>query len=396
MRRLFLCAGLLAIVALTGCSQYDIARIAGDATEGRDNNTPGSALARSYILGELKANANGLDSSQTGDAAYLQTFPSGTNLLAVIPGTDLADQYVMVGAHYDHLGHNCRTSDPADTICNGATDNTAGVAALLAVARAIKGQANPPRRSIILAVWDREEDGLLGSKYYTEHPVVPLAKTIGYVNFDIQGANLLPSLRNTTIAVAAETGGARFQEIVRAAANDQTLDTSMFSSVFGQFRSDYASLINVGVPSVFFTDANGPCYHTAQDEYGVVDFFKLEQQIATSLAVTRELANTSNPPAFVGNAPLANFDDAVVFARVVNRAYVDRSRFSAEDQATIVRVRDAAQKRVSEGRAAFTADDIGPLLGDAATMVSLLTHGSCDGFLIPSQQAAALRRATGQ
>ena len=58
------------------------------------NNTPGSALARSYILGELKANANGLDSSKSGDAAYIRTFPSGTNLLAVIPGTDLADQYV--------------------------------------------------------------------------------------------------------------------------------------------------------------------------------------------------------------------------------------------------------------------------------------------------------------
>ncbi len=396
MRRPFLCAGLVAIVALTGCAQLDVARIAGDQTEGRNNNTPGSAVARSYILGELKANANGLDSSKSGDAAYLQTFPSGTNLLAVIPGTDLADQYVMVGAHYDAHGRNCPTSEPADTICNGATDNTTGVAALLAIARAIKTQANRPRRSVILAVWDSEEDGLLGSRYYTEHPVVPLAKTIGYVNFDIQGANLLPSLRNTTFAVAAETGGARLQEIVRGAADDQTLDTSMFSSIFGQGRSDYASLINARVPSVFFTDANGPCYHTAQDEIDIVDFFKLEQQTATSLAVTRALANTPSPPTFVGNAPLATFDDAVVFARLVNRAYVDRSRFSAADQATIVRVRDAAQKRVSEGRAAFTADDIGPLLVDAAATVSLLTHGSCDGFLVPSQQAAALRRAQQQ
>ncbi len=149
--------------------------------------------------------------------------------------------------------------------------------------------------------------------------------------------------------MAAETGGARFQEIVRNAANEQPIDTSMFSSIFGQNRSDYASLISAGVPSVFFTDANGPCYHTAQDEYDVVDFYKLEQQIATSLAVTRELANTSNPPTFVGNAPLATFDDAVVFARVVNRAYVDRSRFSADDQATINRVRDAAHEARGRG-----------------------------------------------
>lgn len=83
-------------------------------------------------------------------------------------------------------------------------------------------------------------------------------------------------------------------------------------------------------------------------------------------------------------------------SRVVNRAYVDRDRFSSADQATIERVRTAAQKRVTEGRAAFTADDISPLLGDAAAMVSLLTHGSCEGFLVPSQQAGALRRAMGQ
>src|SRR4029079_14048777 len=121
------------------------------------------------------------------------------------------------------------TSDPADTICNGATDNAAGVAALLGVARAIKAQTPPPRRSIILAIWDREEDGLLGSQYYVQYPVVPLAKTTSYVNFDIQGSNLLPSLRNTTFAVASETGGTRFQDIVRAAAGEQSLDTSLFS-----------------------------------------------------------------------------------------------------------------------------------------------------------------------
>ena len=280
MRRLFLCAGLVAIVALTGCAQYDVLRIAGDETEGRNNNTPGSALARSYILGELKANADGLDSSQTGDAAYIQTFPSGTNLLAVIPGTDLADEYVMVGAHYDHLGSSCRTSDPADTICNGATDNTAGVAALLAIARAIKGQANPPRARSILAVWDREEDGLLGSKYYTEHPVVPLADTVGYVNFDIQGANLLPTSATRPSPWPRRPAAPASRRSSAEAADEQPLDTSMFSSIFGQYRSDYASLISAGVPSVFFTDANGPCYHTAQDEYDVVDFYKLEQQIS--------------------------------------------------------------------------------------------------------------------
>ena len=106
--------------------------------------------------------------------------------MAKIPGSDLADEYVIIGAHYDHLGNTCRTPDAADTICNGATDNGAGAAAVLDVARKIKA-AGTPHRTVILALWDREEDGLLGSKYYAQHPIVPIAKTIVYVNFDIQG-----------------------------------------------------------------------------------------------------------------------------------------------------------------------------------------------------------------
>ena len=99
----------------------------------------------------------------------------------------------MVGAHYDHLGSSCPTAVAGDTICNGATDNATGVAATLAIGRAIAAQSKPPRRSVILAFWDREEDGLLGSQFYTQNPLVPLADTVGYVNFDIQGANLLPT-----------------------------------------------------------------------------------------------------------------------------------------------------------------------------------------------------------
>ena len=83
----------------------------------------------------------------------------------------------------------------------------------------------------------------------------------------------------------------------------------------------------------------------------------------------------------------------MVFSRVVNRAFSDKGRFSQADQDTFTRIRTAAQKRVDEGRAQFGDDDVAPLLGDAVTAVNLLTRGGCDGFLVPSQQAAALRRA---
>jgi hypothetical protein len=368
---------------LSSCTWLDLAHLAGDATEGRDNGTPGSALARQYLIDQLKPIAKGANSALTGDAAYTQPISGGTNIVAVIPGTDLADQYVMVGAHYDHLGHNCRTSDPADTICNGATDNAAGDAALLAIGRALASSKTPPRRSVILALWDEEEDGLLGSRYYTEHPLIPLAQTVGYVNFDIQGANLRPSLRNDTIAVGSESGGPAFQSIIRKAYGASTLDGVLFSAVFGEGRSDYANFLAVQVPTVFFTDSTGPCYHTAQDAIGVLDFNKLDQQIKVALRVTRTLANTATPPTFVSGTPAATYDDAVELLKLGKQLQADKALFDATDRAALKKLRKDVGAIVAAGRGAFDDNAIVTLLTDAASAVQILTHGACDGFFGP-------------
>ena len=154
-----------------------VTTIANDTYLGRDNNTAASAAVQTYLIGQLSPYAAGLNSGQTGSNAYRQPFstfipPSGptvigTNLLAVIPGTDLASQYVMIGAHYDHLGAS------GATIYNGATDNAAGVAIVLAAAKAIASLPTPPRRSVIFALWDAEEDGLIGSAAYAAAPLVP-------------------------------------------------------------------------------------------------------------------------------------------------------------------------------------------------------------------------------
>ena len=372
-----------ACLLLSGCTVFDMVRLASDDTAGRQNDTAGSATARAYLIDQLRPIARGLNPAGTGDAAYTQPFSGGRNVVALIPGTDLADEYVVVGAHYDGLGTSCNRSIPEDQICNGATDNATGVAAALAVARSVADRR--PRRSVVIALWDREEDGLLGARHYVQtEPLVPLAKTVGYVNFDIQGANLLPSLRNNTIAIAAESGGSRLTQIVSEAIGTSTLDTAMFSSIFGQNRSDYVPFLAASIPTVFFSDATGPCYHTVDDEITAVDFPKLDKQIAVALNVTRQLANTSSPPAFVSGTPLATYDDLVEFWGLVERGWADRGRFSAADQTTFSRIRDTARRLVAEGRAAFGSDDVGTLLGDASTVVSLLTRGTCEGFQEPT------------
>ncbi|HEX2562719.1 MAG TPA: M28 family peptidase, partial [Acidimicrobiales bacterium] len=121
---------LAGMMVLAGCSplMVDVHVLAGDAMGGRDNETEGSARARRYLIDRLDDFAVGVDASAPGDAAFTQAFAGGTNVLALIPGDELPDEYVIIGAHYDHLGASCDTADPADTICNGATDNATGVA----------------------------------------------------------------------------------------------------------------------------------------------------------------------------------------------------------------------------------------------------------------------------
>jgi hypothetical protein len=209
--------------------------LADDSFGGRNNNTAGSTMAQNFLIDELELIADGLNSAQSGDDAFKQPFTLGTNILAVIPGGELANEYVMVGAHYDHVGSSCPSSVVGDPVCNGATDNAAGVAAVLAVGRAIASLPDPPRRSVILVLWDREEDGLLGSQFYVQNPLVPLASTIAYVNFDIQGANLLPSLKNFSAAVSPETGGAVLRGLVDDAVSGEGLGTRKLSFIFESY-----------------------------------------------------------------------------------------------------------------------------------------------------------------
>ena len=94
---------------------------------------------------------------------------------------------------------------------------------------------------------------------------------MAYLNLDIQGANLLPSLRGETFAVGASTGGQTLLDVVDDAYAPSSLHGNQLSAVFGLYRSDYANFLGKSVPTVFFTDSTGPCYHTPKDDETVVD-----------------------------------------------------------------------------------------------------------------------------
>lgn len=349
--------------------------LASDELAGRDNLSDGSLAAQEFLYDQLSEFAEPAFDGE-GIDGYLQEFPDGANIVAVIPGTDLADEYVVVGAHYDHIGSDCPTSDPADVICNGATDNAAGVAAAI-VAAGNQAEAGPPRRTVVVALWDSEEDGLLGSNHYTTDPVVPLEQTVAYVNFDIQGSVLLPSIAHRTIAIGAETGGPTFIDSVTAAAQASTLDTALLSVIFGQGRSDHTSFIANGVPAVFLTDATNACYHTAQDDVTAVDFEKLDQQIATATALLTDLASTDAVPVFDPATPIATYDDAVTLLAIAETSQGDFASLGAQGEAVSTQLLVDLRALVDAGPDAFTDESIGTLLGGAAGFIEALTMGEC-------------------
>jgi hypothetical protein len=368
-----------------------VKKLASKKIAGRDNTTPGSLLAQTYLIRKLRRLSVGLNGGGTEDAHFKQDFTyngqTGTNLLGVIPGGDLAGEYVMIGAHYDHLDSrsdgagNCFAGGAVGSeICNGAADNASGVAATLAIAKAIR-KLGTPRRSVILAFWDAEEDQLNGSAYYAANPLVPNSAVKGYINFDIQGANLLPSIKQVSFAVGPETGGSALGAMVADAVAAEGLDTQLLSFIFGQLRSDYVNLVNAGIPTVFYTDANNGCYHTVNDDPKYLDYAKLKLQTHIAFRTALALTETSSPPPFAGpNPTLASFTDLERVAAVVQAGQADLALFSPADQTLIANANATLQAMVAAGPGAFDSGDVGVLLVTAIDVVNALRRVPCQKF----------------
>jgi hypothetical protein len=355
-------------------------RLAADDFDGRDNDSPTTPRVERYLISRLRLVSEGLDPAGMGAEAYRQPFVQngqrGTNLLGIIPGREAPEEVVIVGAHYDHVS-TCGAA-PAGGACNGATDNATGVAAVLAIGRALSRLPEPPRRSVVLALWDAEEDGLLGSRYYVDHPLVSLENTVAYVNFDILGATLLPSLENFSFAIGAETGGEDFADLVQWAIEEEKLDTKRLSFIFGQLRSDYANFVDVGVPTVFFSDSTGACYHTQGDDLSVVDEGKLRIQSRIAFRIVGALAEQTPRPHFVEPNPnLATYEDAAAIAEVIDAGMADLRVFPEEAQTELLEIAADMTAIAEAGPEAFGPEDATTAVGAAAATINALTGLEC-------------------
>ncbi len=175
----------------------------------------------------------------------LQTLDSH-NVIAKLTGSDpkLKDTYVIYTAHWDHFGIGPEVN--GDKIYHGAVDNASGTAALLEMARAYKALGTPPLRTILFLSVTAEEQGLLGSQYYAEHPLYPLARTVVDINMDGMNVNGL-----TSDIVQIGRGASTLDDIAEAAAKEQgrvvKLDPEPEKGFY--YRSDHFEFAKNGVPA---------------------------------------------------------------------------------------------------------------------------------------------------
>ena len=178
------------------------------------------------------------------------TYKTSKNVVAVLPGTTQPQEYIIYSAHWDHLGIGPAIA--GDSIYNGALDNASGCAGLLAIATAFKQAPVRPQRSIVFLAVTGEEQGLLGSDYYAQHPIFPLKNTVADINMDELLA--LGPMRDVTIT---GYGQSELDDYARAAAQEQNRYVIPYQhpETGSFYRSDHFSFAKVGVPALYASGA---------------------------------------------------------------------------------------------------------------------------------------------
>ncbi|MBT1450941.1 M28 family peptidase [Glaciecola sp. XM2] len=202
------------------------------------------------------------------------------NVFATLPGSEKPQEHIIYTAHWDHLGKD--ESKDGDQIYNGAHDNATGTAAILEIGRAFASLDTAPKRSISLLIVTAEEQGLLGSKYYAENPIIPLDKTVANINMDAM--NILGKTKDVAVV---GMGKSTMEDFLLEAATNQgrVLSQEERPEAGIYYRSDHFSFAKFGVPALYAKGGSQPideetanyrkrmnvivtgCYHQVCDQY---------------------------------------------------------------------------------------------------------------------------------
>ena len=191
------------------------------------------------------------------------------NVIGILEGSDpvLKKEYVVIGAHYDHLGRGGEGSGSlaprSGDIHYGADDNASGTAGVLELARVFSAQNPRLKRSVIFMAFGGEEEGLLGSNYYVNHPLIPLASTVAMINMDMIGR-----MKDRRLVVGGVGTATEWREIL--AAGTENFQLTLNEDGFGP--SDHSSFYGKQIPVLFFWTGTHNDYHKPSDTFEKINY----------------------------------------------------------------------------------------------------------------------------
>jgi Zn-dependent M28 family amino/carboxypeptidase len=218
------------------------------------------------------------------------------NVIAKLPGkhAQRKNEYVIYSAHWDHLGKDPKLQ--GDQIYNGAMDNASGIAGMLEIAEAFTKLNTKPDRTVLFLAVTAEEKGLLGAKYYAEHPLYPLRQTLA--NFNIDGASLFG--RRSDLGIVG-LGNSTLDDLVIGAAKAQgrTVRADLSAEKGFYYRSDHFEFAKVGVPALYLDKIDGvypgkpaDFAKLKRDEYLDKDYHKVSDEIKNDWDFTGAVDDT--------------------------------------------------------------------------------------------------------
>ena len=219
-----------------------------------------------------------------------------SNVLAAVEGTELKDEWVIISAHYDHLGQT------ADKVYNGADDNASGTTAVLEIAEAFKKaemDGIKPRRSILFLLVSGEEKGLLGSKYYTQHPVYTFDKTMVDLNIDMIGRRDAEhkESNNYVYLIGADKLSKELHELSENVNTtyshlelDYTFNAEGDPNRF-YYRSDHYNFAKKNIPVIFYFNGTHEDYHQLTDTPDKIELDALQKRAQLVFYTAWKLAN---------------------------------------------------------------------------------------------------------
>jgi hypothetical protein len=280
--------------------------IAADSMEGRETGSAGQKKAGKYLISQYQQNQvsfpkGASDFYQAVPASFLNkkrnnNLADSENIWAFIEGSEKPEEVIVISAHYDHVGIE------NGEVYNGADDDGSGTSALLEIAQAFqtaKKAGHGPKRSILFLHVTGEEHGLLGSRYYSENPLFPLANTVADVNIDMIGRRdaLHADTNNYVYIIGANRLSSELDHI-SATMNqkyvgldlDYRFNDPKDPNRFYE-RSDHYNFAKFGIPSVFFFNGVHADYHKKSDEADKIEYDALEKRTQLAFVIAWELAN---------------------------------------------------------------------------------------------------------